>query len=110
MANEDARAARDAGIKQAADHAEEVRPDWSALADEALRIFVAGKRGTGVTFTSEDVRSSVAAAFVPHPPHLRAWGSVFVRAARAGLIVKAGIVESRARHCHCAHVAAWKAV
>lgn len=104
-----ARAARDSGIQQAADHAEEVHPDWGDLAYEALRLYAAGKRASGVTFTSEDVRSSIAAAGVPEPPHLRAWGSVFKRAARAGLIVKAGIVESRAAHCHCAHVAAWRA-
>ena len=110
MTNDEARAARDAGIQQAAEHAEEVHPDWNALADEALRVFAAGKRASGEAFTSEDVRSSIAAAFVPHPPHLRAWGSVFKRAAHAGLIAKVGIVESRAAHCHCAHVAAWKAV
>lgn len=110
MDNTDARAARDAGIQQAAEHAEDVHTDWNALADEALRVFAAGKRGTSDTFTSEDVRGSIAAAFVPQPPHLRAWGAVFQRAARAGLIAKAGIVESRAAHCHCAHVASWKAV
>lgn len=105
-----ARAARDAAIQQAADHAEDVNPNWGDTAYEALRIFAAGKRSSGATFTSEDVRSSIAAAAVPAPPHLRAWGSVFQRAARAGLIAKVGIVESRAAHCHCAHVAAWKAV
>lgn len=110
MSSEEARAARDAGIQQAAEHAEEVHPDWNNLAYEALRVFAAGKRGTSATFTSEDVRGSIAAAFVPQPPHLRAWGAVFQRAARAGLIAKAGIVESRAAHCHCAHVAAWRAV
>lgn len=110
MIDDDARAARDAGIQQAAEHAEEIHPDWNELADEALRVFAASKRASGEAFTSEDVRSSIAAAFVPQPPHLRAWGSVFKRAAKAGLIAKVGIVESRAAHCHCAHVAAWKAV
>lgn len=105
-----ARAARDAGIQQAAQHADEVNPDWGHLAYETLRLFAAGRRGSGQAFTSEDVRGSIAAAGVPAPPHLRAWGAVFQRAARAGLIVKVGIVESRATHCHCAHVAAWKAV
>lgn len=110
MDNTDARAARDAGIQRAAEHAEEVHPDWHAKADEALRLFAAGMRASGKAFTSEDVRNSIVAAFVPQPPHLRAWGAVFQRAARAGLITKAGIVESRAAHCHCAHVASWKAV
>lgn len=110
MGSEEARAARDSGIAQAAEHAEEVHPDWGHVAYEALRLYAAGKRGSAATFTSEDVRGSIAAAGVPEPPHLRAWGSVFQRAARAGIIVKVGVVESRAPHCHCAYVAAWKAV
>lgn len=110
MSRQDSRAARDAGIQQAAQHAEEVEPNWGDVAYEALRVFAAGKRASGQPFTSEDVRSSIAAAGVPVPPHLRAWGSVFQRAARAGMIEKVGIVESRAAHCHCAFVAAWKAV
>ncbi len=105
-----ARAARDAGIQQAAEHAEEVNPNWGDRAFEVLRMYAAAKRSSGATFTSEDVRNSILGAHLPQPPHLRAWGSVCQRAARAGLIAKVGIVESRAAHCHCAHVAAWKAV
>lgn len=105
-----ARAASDAGIQQAADHAEDVNPKWLDKAYEALRVFAAGKRSSGATFTSEDVRNSIAAAAVPEPPDLRAWGVVFRRAARDGLIAKVGIVESRATHCHCALVSSWKAV
>lgn len=110
MSNEDARAARDAGIQQAADHAEEVSPTWNEKAYEALRIFAAGRRSSGKPFTSEDVRSSIAAAGVPQPPHLRAWGNTFRRAAREGLIVKAGVTNSAAAHCHLSYVAQWKAV
>ena len=108
--NDAAKAARDAGIKHAADHAEAVIPSWGDMAYEALRIYAAGKRRSGAAFTSEDVRGSIAAAAVPAPPHLRSWGAVFQRAAREGLIVKSGVVASRAAHCHCAYVAAWKAV
>lgn len=110
MSIEEARAARDAGIQQAAEHAEEASPNWGDRAFEVLRMFAAAKRASGSSFTSEDVRNSILGAHLPQPPHLRAWGSVFQRAARAGLIVKAGIVESRAAHCHCAFVATWKAV
>lgn len=110
MKNDDARAARDAGIQQAADHAEEVHHDWGELAFEALRVFAAGKRASGQVFTSEQVRSSIAAAAVPAPPHLRAWGSVFQRAARERLIEKVGVTHSAAAHCHLSYVAQWKAV
>lgn len=109
MTTPEARAARDTGIQQAAQHADEVNPNWGDQAFEVLQLFVAGKRGTPNTFTSEQVRSSILAAGLPPPPHLRAWGAVFQRAARAGLIVKVGITESKATHCHCSHVAAWRA-
>ena len=109
MTTPEARAARDAGMQQAADHADEVNENWGDQAYEVLRLFVAGKRGTTNTFTSEQVRDSILAAGLPKPPHARAWGPVFSRAARAGLIVKAGITESKAPHCHCSHVGAWRA-
>ncbi len=103
-------AARDAGIQQAAEHAEEVNPNWGDRAFEVLRMYAAAKRSSGATFTSEDVRNSILGAHLPQPPHLRAWGSVFQRAAKQGMIVKTGVTESRAAHCHCAFVATWKAV
>ena len=109
MNNKDARAARDAGILQAAEHAEEVCTGWGDKAYEALRVFAEGTR-KGQPFTSEQVRSSIAAAFVPKPPHARAWGSVFQRAARNGLIQKVGVAQSEAVHCHMSYVGQWKAV
>lgn len=102
-----ARAARDDGIRRAAEHAEAVTPKWGDRAYAALQLFAA-EQPAGAMFTSEDFRASPVAAALPEPPHLRAFGSVFQRAARQGLLVKAGIVESRAAHCHCAHVAAWR--
>lgn len=104
----EARAARDAGIEQAAQHAEEVTPRWGDQALELLQDYIAST-GRPQTFTSEDFRVFAAAMDLPQPPHLRAYGSVFKRAANFGLIVKVGITESKATHCHCAHVAAWRA-
>ena len=103
-----ARAARDAGIQQAAQHAEEVNPRWGDRALDLLQDYIASS-GRPQTFTSENFRTFAAAMDLPNPPHLRAFGAVFQRAARAGLIVKVGITESKAAHCHCAHVAAWRA-
>ena len=110
MTTQEARAARDAGIQQAADHAEEVHQDWGELALDAVRQFADGVRGTNAWFTSEDVRSSEAGQAVPTPPHLRAWGAVFQRAARERLIEKVGVTQSVAAHCHLAYVAKWRAV
>ena len=105
-----AREARDAGIKRAAEHAEDVSPNWGDRAFEVLRMYAWANRESGTTFTSEDVRNSILGVGLPEPSHLRAWGSVFKRAAKEGIIVKAGVAESRAVHCHCAFVTKWKAV
>lgn len=102
-----ARAARDAGIKKATDHAEEVSAGWGDLAFIALCDFIAVQGSKN--FTSESFRASEHAKDLPSPPSLRAFGGTIRRAANAGLIVKVGITESKAAHCHCAHVAEWRA-
>lgn len=105
-----ARAQRDAGIRMAADHAEEVSPGWSDRAFDMLRCFADSKRlAGGETFTSEDLRTYAASLGLPAPAHLRAWGGVFQRAAKAGIIVKAGVSTARAPHVHQSIVATWRA-
>ena len=104
---EDARAARDAGIGLAADHANAVEPRWTDRAYCVLVAYCRWKPGT--TFTSEMVRDYAHnTCGLPEPAHRRAWGSVFQRAARVGMIQEAGITESRAAHCHCSHVGLWR--
>ena len=104
---EEARAARDAGIGLAADHANAVEPRWTDRAYENLVAFC--HASPGKSFTSEDVRDYAHnGRGLPEPAHRRAWGAVFQRAARVGLIHKAGINESRAAHCHCSHVGQWR--
>ena len=103
------REARDQGIQQAIDHAEAVVPGWVDQAFAALVDFLTiNPRHRGVGFTSEQVREHAAKLGVPQPPHLRSWGGVMRRAAREGVIVKAGITESKAAHCHCSHVGLWR--
>lgn len=105
-----ARAARDAGIQTAAEHADAVMPKWSERAFDVLRCFCHRPGGGGEVFTSEDVRDYAKNLGLPDPPHLRAWGGVFQRAAREGLIVKAGVTTARATRVHCSIVATWRAV
>ena len=105
-----ARAARDDGIRRAAEHAEAVTPKWGDRAFEILRCFCHRPGGSGEDFTSEDVRAYAKNLGLPDPPHLRAWGGVFQRAARAGLIVKTGTTTARAVNVHCAIIATWRAV
>lgn len=111
MSSKQARSARDGGIKQAVDHAEEETPGWSDRAYGMIEDYLTrGDVAHGRAFTAEDIRDHARILGLPTPPHLRSWGSVMRRAARDGIIRKVGIVESRAAHCHCSHVGAWQMV
>lgn len=106
----EARAQRDAGIRKAVDHAEDVTPGWSDRAFDMLRCFADDHRlNGGGDFSSEDFRTYASNLGLPSPPHLRAFGGVFLRAARAGLIVKTGFTTARAAHVHQSILATWKA-
>lgn len=102
---------RDAGIQQAVDHANAVHPRWIDQATDALRTYIQVHPHTKLhPFTSENVRDFAEKLGLPEPPHLRAWGGVFQRAAKDGLIEKVGIAQSQAAHCHCSFVSQWLAV
>ena len=102
-----ARAARDAGIQMAADHADAVVPKWSDAAYEIL-VCYCKRSGFGARFTSEDVRAYADKAGLISPPHLRAWGGVFQRAARCGLVSKAGTDTAKSTNVHCAIITVWR--
>lgn len=90
-----ARAARNAGMAQAAHHAEDLQPKWGELAYEFLCEFAKRNR----SFISEDVSgASKRVPSFPQPPTDRAWGAVYRRAAKDGLIVLDGLGRSRRRH------------
>lgn len=104
-----ARKARDAGIRRAVEHAEDVHPNWANQAYAAIEDYLTiGYVAHGGRFTSEDVRAHAAKIGVPVPPSARSWGGVFRSAAHHGLIRKCGITESQAPHCHCSHVGLWE--
>lgn len=106
----DARAQRDAGIRKAVEHAEDVTPGWSDRAYHVMRCFVDGQNLTGAgEFTGEDLRAYADRLGLPQPPHLRAWGAIFQRAAKSGLIVKTGFTTARAPHVHQSILATWRA-
>lgn len=89
-----ARAARDAGMQQSLDHAEAVYEGWQ---DEAYRFLERYARSHAY-FISEDVSDASKAADMNQPPTDRAWGSLYRRAAKDGLIVQDGCGRSRRRH------------
>lgn len=98
-----ARAARDAGIQTAVDHADTVVPRWSELAYAFLESYL-----PHVEFlTSEDARKA-AAGIVPDPPSLRAWGGPFAKAARNGLVQREGYDRARDPKVHMNVVTVWR--
>lgn len=102
-----AKAARDAGIQAATDHADAVTPKWSDIAYGYLHDFAC----TAESFTSEDVRTAAyATEAVPTPPNERAWGGVFMRAARNGVLLRDGYDTARDPKVHCNVVTRWKSL
>jgi hypothetical protein len=83
---------RDTGIRRAADHAERETPGWGHGALAFLRGFAAGATGP---FLAEDVAAAYIDRGLPPPPDGRAWGSVFQRAARRGVIRRIGYAPAR---------------
>ena len=97
---ETAAEARDAGVNAAAANAGQA---WQVLAWSALMEYI--KRDKLGHFTCEDVREVMG---VPEPPDRRAWGAIMLRAARQGLIQRAGFVEHRDRARHCGISILWR--
>lgn len=89
-----ATAARNAGMVLAAEHAEAVSPGWKESAYQFLRDFAR----THEKFISENVSDAHIAAGLEQPPTLKAWGSIYQKAAKAGLIARVGFEISRRRH------------
>ena len=80
-------AQRDAGMSQAANHAEAVSPGWS---DHAFAFLIQYAMAHD-TFTSEQVTdASLSDATFEPPASPRAWGSVYRRALKEGVIVMVG--------------------
>ncbi|MDE1918970.1 MAG: hypothetical protein KGH96_23225 [Sphingomonadales bacterium] len=94
-----ARAARDAGMTQAIQHAERVDDEWP---DAALDFLYRYAR-THVQFISEEATAEAARLGLASPADPRAWGAIFKRAASAAngsmpFIQKVGYGISQRRH------------
>lgn len=98
-----ARAARDAGIQQAVDHADRVEPKWSERAYSHLLNYALRNH----LFTSEQVRAS-AIGVLPRPPDQRAWGGVIARAVRARFLERDGYETARDPNNHMGTVTRWR--
>lgn len=89
-----ARAAADSGMRRALEHAEQTVEKWGDLAYLFLEQY-ARRHGT---FISEDVSDASKVWGMEQPPTDRAWGQVYKRAIKAGVIVMDGTGRSRRRH------------
>lgn len=89
-----ARHERDDGMARAIRHAEQDYPGWKDVAFRFLHNYAL----THLHFISEDVSDASRAWGMVQPPTDRAWGSVYQRAQREGIIVQDGAGRSRRRH------------
>lgn len=86
--------ARDTGVRQAAEHAEQDVAGWGDAAYDMLKRYARHNS----RFISENCTAWAAEqGFVTLVP--KAWGQVFRRAAKDGLIVRIGSGTSLRRHC-----------
>ncbi len=103
-----ARAGRDRGMQRAVDHADRTIERWSDRAEVLARQYLAAV--TGQRITGERIRQHAEAQGLPNPPDKRAWGSVTMRLARAGLLRKVGWTTASDPKVHCNPVSEWEVV
>ena len=100
---------RDAGIKQAIDHANEVIPEWSDRAYEVVQDFLKISPLAKIGFMGEELRLwAHQDGGLPQPENLRAWGGVVRKAASHGLIEKVRIDTVKNPKAHAANAAVWR--
>lgn len=102
-----ARKAAQEGIDRAVSCAEKKTPGWSDVALAFIRLHC--QRNKGKTFTGFEIVQASIGYGVIQPPNSKAWGGPIQRAARAGLIVKAGTVEDPNPERHGSQVPLWRA-
>lgn len=90
-----ARKAASAGITRAVNNADRQIPDWSTQAYSFLLTFAR----THEYFISEDVSGASKTEHFPQPPTDRAWGAIYRKAVKAGVIRQDGMGRSARRHC-----------
>lgn len=95
------------GMLHAEQHANIVHEGWS---ENALEWFVKYIKhfGRGHQFKTEDVRKYAELNGFDVPPSLRAWGAIVLKAAKAGLIKKAGYAQVENAKAHKANCSLWE--
>lgn len=93
---------RDNGMEQASNHADSVHDKWTDIAFNFICSYIK-KSGP---FMVEEVRAA-SVGTVPEPPSARAWGSVIVRASRAGIIRHVGFNKVSNPKAHRTPASVW---
>lgn len=98
---------RDDGMDRAAAHADAVHGGWSNFAYDILLRYAEKHE----VFMAEDVRefARVVDGF-EDPPDGRAWGSVVMRAAKAGIIKRIGYAPMKSPNCHANPKSVWRSL
>lgn len=99
-----ARQERDKGMKRAIDHADKVIDNWGEKVYALLKEFLRTNKGN---FMAEDFRLSVEDK-IDAPPHNRAFGGIFMRAAKAGLIERVTYAPVKNWKAHRANASVWR--
>ena len=86
---------RDTGMQQAVSHAERIDDEWPDRAYAFLREFAR----RNAQFISENLTGEAISLGYGSPADARAWGAIFSKAARAGVIERIGYGVSVRRHC-----------
>lgn len=95
---------RDRGIETSAHNAEIHKANWQKGALDILRDYISV---SAIPFLAEDVRLYAEISKYPVPPSKRAWGAVFVKAYKLGLIHYAGYGRTKNPLAHRTPATLW---
>lgn len=96
------------GMNRSVRTADEKYPGWSDIAYNYLLEYCARNRGNA--FMAEDVRFFAEWYGVPTCHHARAWGGVFTRAKKDGIIRCTGFKMTVSPKSHRTPASLWEAV
>lgn len=95
---------RDIGIERSVNKANKDHDKWSDIAYSFLLHYIK----SNPEFMAENVRNeSLVLGLVPEPTNKRAWGAIFVKAARLGLIKRIGFKNVTNSKAHCTPATVW---
>jgi len=95
---------RDQGINKALTSANNTFDNWTNRAFDFLRHYIQSNS----EFMAEDVREA-SKGLIETPPNNRAWGGIFVRAVKSGLIKRKGFKNVKNIKAHCTPATLWEA-